>query len=124
MRELTLATLGDTVERHETVIVDFWAPWCTTCARFSPIFADVAAQFDDVVFATVNTDEEQDLAAILGVRALPTVVGFRHGKHVFASPESPPDDNSRKSLPRFVPSTHRANNVCYETYPHLSTRRL
>ncbi len=84
MRELTLATLGDTVERHETVIVDFWAPWCTTCARFSPIFADVAAQFDDVVFATVNTDEEQDLAAILGVRALPTVVGFRHGKHVFA----------------------------------------
>src|SRR5699024_1418261 len=40
------------------------------------------------------------------------------------SPESPPDDNSRKSLPRFVPSTHRANNGCYETYPHLSIRRL
>lgn len=84
MRELTLASLGSTVEKHETVIVDFWAPWCTTCARFSPIFADVATQFDDVVFAAVNTDDEQDLAAIMGVRALPTLVGFRHGKHVFA----------------------------------------
>lgn len=84
MRQLTLATLGETVQDHTTVIVDFWAPWCTTCARFSPIFSDVADQFDDVIFATVNTDEEQDLAAIMGVRALPTLVAFRHGKHVFA----------------------------------------
>ena len=84
MRQLTLATLGETVEAHATVIVDFWAPWCSTCTRFSPIYADVAAQFDDVVFATVNTDEEQDLAAIMGIRSLPTLVAFRHGKHVFA----------------------------------------
>lgn len=84
MRELTLATLGETVEQNATVVVDFWAPWCTTCARFTPIFSDVATQFDDVVFATVNTDEEQDLAAIMGVRSLPTLVAFRNGKHVFA----------------------------------------
>jgi|SRR5690625_149362 thioredoxin len=84
MRELTLATLGETVQQHDTVIVDFWAPWCTTCARFSPIFSDVAERFDDVVFATVNTDAEQDLAAIMGIRSLPTVVAFRDGKHVFA----------------------------------------
>lgn len=84
MRELTLATLGATVEEHDTVVVDFWAPWCTTCARFRPIFADVANQVDDVQFATVNTDEQQDLAAIMGIRSLPTVVAFRNGKHVFA----------------------------------------
>lgn len=84
MRELTLETLAETVQQHPTVIVDFWAPWCTTCARFSPIFADVAAQFDDVVFAMVNTDEQQQLAAMLGVRSLPTLVAFRHGTHVFA----------------------------------------
>lgn len=84
MRELTLANLGATVENHATVIVDFWAPWCTTCWRFSPIFADVAEQFDDVVFATVNTDEQQDLAAIMGIQALPTVVAFRNGKYMLA----------------------------------------
>ncbi len=83
MRELTLATLGDTVESHDTVIVDFWAPWCTTCTRFQPVFSDVAEQFDDVVFATVNTDDQQDLAALLGIRALPTLVAFRYGKYVF-----------------------------------------
>lgn len=84
MRELTLATLGETVQRHETVVVKFWAPWCTTCARFAPIFTDVAANFHDVIFATVNTDEQQDLAAIMGIQSLPTVVAFRKGKHVFA----------------------------------------
>lgn len=84
MRELTLATLAETVEGNATVIVDFWAPWCTTCARFTPIFSDVAEQFDDIVFATVNTDEQQQLAAMLGVRSLPTLVAFRNGKHVFA----------------------------------------
>lgn len=84
MRELTLATLAETVESNATVIVDFWAPWCTTCARFTPIFTDVALQFDEVLFATVNTDEQQQLAAMLGVRSLPTLVGFRNGKHVFA----------------------------------------
>lgn len=84
MRELTLATLGETVEGNATVIVDFWAPWCSTCTRFTPIFADVAEQFDDVVFATVNTDQQQTLAAMMGVRSLPTLVAFRNGKHVFA----------------------------------------
>src|SRR5699024_12757044 len=83
MRELTLATLAATVESNATVIVDFWAPWCTTCLRFSPIFTDVAQQFDDVVFATVNTDEEQELAGIMGVRSLSTLVGLRNGKDVF-----------------------------------------
>lgn len=84
MREFTLATLGETVEHNATVVVDFWAPWCTTCSRFTPIFSDIARQFDDVVFGTVNTDEEQDLAAIMGVQSLPTLVAFRNGKHVFA----------------------------------------
>lgn len=65
IQELTLANLATTVEAHETVVIDFWAPRCTTCARFRPIFADVAQRFDDVVFGTVNTDDEQDLAAIL-----------------------------------------------------------
>lgn len=84
MRELTLTTLGAMVEEHDTVVVDFWAPWCTSCHRFRPIFADVAARVQDVQFATVNTDEQQDLAAIMGIQSLPTVVAFRHGKYVFA----------------------------------------
>lgn len=84
MNQLTLGTLAETVEANATVIVDFWAPWCTTCARFSPIFSDVSDRFDDVVFATVNTDEQQELAALMGIRSLPTLVAFRHGKHVFA----------------------------------------
>src|SRR5699024_2591486 len=53
-------------------------------ARFAPVFKDVAAHFDDVIFGTVNTDKHQQLAAIMGVQSLPTVVVFRDGKHIFA----------------------------------------
>jgi len=84
IQELSLGTLGPTVENNPVVVVDFWAPWCTTCARFAPVFKDVAAHFDDVIFGTVNTDKHQQLAAIMGVQSLPTVVVFRDGKHIFA----------------------------------------
>ena len=83
VQELSLVTLGPTVENNPVVVVDFWAPWCVACARFAPVFQDVAAHFDDVIFGTVNTDDHQQLAAIMGVQSLPTVVAFRDGKHIF-----------------------------------------
>ncbi len=83
MQELSLVTLGSTVENNPVVVVGFWAPWCPTCARFAPIFKSVAEYFDDVIFGTVNTDKHQQLAAIMGVQSLPTLAAFRDGKHVF-----------------------------------------
>ncbi|MGB6102624.1 MAG: thioredoxin [Pusillimonas sp.] len=65
------------IQKSKPLIVDFWAPWCGPCRNFAPVFEEAATQHDDVVFAKVNTEEEQELAAGLGIRSIPTLMVFR-----------------------------------------------
>ena len=57
--------------------VDFWAPWCGPCKGFAPVFEGASEQHQDVVFAKVNTDDEQEIAGAFGIRSIPTLMVFR-----------------------------------------------
>jgi thioredoxin len=59
------------------VIVDFWAPWCGPCRGFAPVYEKASETHSDVVFAKVNTDEQQELAGAFGIRSIPTLMVFR-----------------------------------------------
>ena len=81
--ELTKDNFEQTVNGSPIVIVDFWAPWCGPCRGFAPVFEKAAESHTDVVFAKVNTDEQQELAGAFGIRSIPTLMVFREKVIVF-----------------------------------------
>jgi thioredoxin len=75
--ELTKDNFEDVVTKNDIIIVDFWAPWCGPCKGFAPIFEAASEKYADVVFAKVNTDEQQDIAGHFAIRSIPTIMVFR-----------------------------------------------
>jgi len=75
--ELTEQSLEKTIVENDIVIIDFWAPWCGPCKSFGPIYEEVSEKHSDIVFAKVNTEVEQAIAAHFQIRSIPTLMIFR-----------------------------------------------
>jgi len=84
--ELTKDTFAQSIDGRPFAVVDFWAPWCGPCRAFAPVFAAAAGSHPDLLFAKVNTEDEQELAAYFHIRSIPTLMIFRDNFIVFAQP--------------------------------------
>ena len=75
--ELTKENFKETIENNDFVIVDFWAPWCGPCQGFLPVYEELSEKYPDIIFAKVNTEDEQELAGGFQIRSIPTLMMFR-----------------------------------------------
>ena len=82
--ELNADNFQDTINNNATVIVDFWAGWCGPCRSFAPTFEAASEKYPDIVFAKVDTEAQQDIAAAFNIRSIPTLMVFRDQIIVYA----------------------------------------
>ncbi len=89
---LTKDSFEQTIEDNDIVLIDFWASWCGPCRAFAPVFEKVSEAHPGVVFAKVDTEAEQELAASFRIQSIPTLMAVRDKIVLYSQPGALPED--------------------------------
>ena len=81
--DISSENFEDTISGNDIVLVDFWAEWCGPCKRFGPIYDKTSNEYQDITFAKLDTEANQQLAGQLDIQGIPTLMAFREGVLVF-----------------------------------------
>jgi thioredoxin 1 len=72
----------EVLEAKETVLVDFWAPWCGPCRMQTPILEKFAEENPGIKVVKVNVDDNQELAMEYNISSIPSLLVFKNGEAV------------------------------------------
>ena len=87
------------------VLVDFWAPWCGPCKSLGPVLEKLETAYDGrFKLVKIDSDQEQQLAGMFGIRSIPTCVLLMNGQPVDAFMGALPEGQVREFLDKHVPT--------------------
>jgi thioredoxin 1 len=84
--EMNSDNFDDLTSGEGIVLVDCWAPWCGNCDQFAKLYRRVAAKHPAHTFATLNTQEQEEIRSKLGVQHVPCLLVYRDGLMLFNQP--------------------------------------
>ena len=100
IKDTTTASFSEDVieaSNHSLVIVDFWAPWCGPCKQLTPTLEKIVGEFSgNVLLCKVNVDENQAIAAQMGIQSIPAVFAFKDQKPIDGFMGNITEDELRK----------------------------
>jgi thioredoxin 1 len=89
--QMTGESFEEIVASNDIVLIDFWAAWCGPCRSFGPTYEKVAEEFPDLVFAKVDTEAEQGLAASFNIMSIPTLMIIRENVVLYSQAGALPE---------------------------------
>ena len=96
VQTVTSGEFESLIEQHQVVFIDFWATWCAPCKQFATIYERVAALNPSVVFATINIENEPDLAEAFNIRSIPHLMVFKQGIAIYSEAGSMPESTLKE----------------------------
>lgn len=79
-----MSNFSKIINQDKPVLVDFFAEWCGPCKMMSPILKDVKDSLGEVaLIIKIDVDKNQELAAKLQVRGVPTLILYKNGKQLW-----------------------------------------
>ena len=100
------------------ILVDFWATWCGPCKTLGPMLEKLAGEFNGAFrLAKVDVDKSQQLAAMFGIRSIPTVMLVKDGQILDGFQGALPEGQLREFLQRHVQPLDGAANDELEVAP-------
>ena len=79
---LSLDDFNNILQKHNKVIVDFFAIWCGPCKQISPFFLEQSTKYPDVTFCKVDIEKNEEIANKYNIQSLPTFMTFKNGEMV------------------------------------------
>lgn len=78
--EINDRNLEEIIQNNSKVVLDCYAPWCSSCKRLLPVFEELSNEEKQTKFFKINTDENPGVSEHFNVMSIPTVLFFENGE--------------------------------------------